>query len=287
MSHGGESSPPDRAASWIAALPMYDLPELRRATDAFWRRVATGLRRLGLAGVPDKLTRPLDPNDAWLSPTLLFGQTCSWPLVSRLGRRVTVLGLPCYMTPWATPGRYRSLFVSRRADGPASLDGARGRRFAFNEDDSLSGLVAPLAEVARRFGAGPYFDSSLRTGGHRDSLKAVRASHADLAAIDCVTWELLRRLAPGELDGLEVIDTTASFPALPYIAVHSLPGDTVENLRVVLAETAGRPSEATRSLLLEGVSPADEADFEAVRAAGRAAASVGGFRVSGKPPQPS
>ena len=36
----------------VASLPMYDLPELRAATDAWWRGLAQAFRREGIADLP-------------------------------------------------------------------------------------------------------------------------------------------------------------------------------------------------------------------------------------------
>ena len=40
----------------IASLPMYDLPEVRRATDAWWAGLAAGFTRAGVADVPTRWT---------------------------------------------------------------------------------------------------------------------------------------------------------------------------------------------------------------------------------------
>ena len=40
-----------------ASLPMYDLPGLDAATDAWWAGLAAAFRAEGLREVPDNLTR--------------------------------------------------------------------------------------------------------------------------------------------------------------------------------------------------------------------------------------
>ncbi len=40
-----------------ASLPMYDLPEIRAATAAFWASLAGNLRRHGLADVPSPVIK--------------------------------------------------------------------------------------------------------------------------------------------------------------------------------------------------------------------------------------
>src|SRR5688572_3386514 len=60
----------------LAALPMYDLPEVAAATDALWGALARRLSEAGIAGVPDRLRRGVDPREVWASPRLLISQTC-------------------------------------------------------------------------------------------------------------------------------------------------------------------------------------------------------------------
>src|SRR5262245_59558420 len=49
----------------IASLAMYDLPELRDATDALWQGLARGFRRAGIAEVPAALERGLPYREVW------------------------------------------------------------------------------------------------------------------------------------------------------------------------------------------------------------------------------
>ena len=60
----------------VASLPMYDLPEVTAATDAWWAGLARAMRREGLSDVPDRLTRGPDVAELWRASDLLFSQTC-------------------------------------------------------------------------------------------------------------------------------------------------------------------------------------------------------------------
>jgi hypothetical protein len=65
----------------VASLPMYDLPELRPALDAFWTGIARHLRRQGVPEAPGALTQD-HPGDAlWSAPDLLFSQCCGADLM--------------------------------------------------------------------------------------------------------------------------------------------------------------------------------------------------------------
>ena len=98
----------------IATLPMYDLPGLRAATDAWWTGLAGHLRMHGIEDVPDELTRQEARRDQlWRSPDLLLSQTCGYPLVHALGGLVRLIATPRHFAPGCTGALYRSLIVAR------------------------------------------------------------------------------------------------------------------------------------------------------------------------------
>ena len=100
----------------------------------------------------------------------------------------------------------------------AEFDGAP---FAYNEAMSQSGWAAPYAH-ATSLGIG--LVPAMETGGHRLSALAVLSGKADFAALDAVTWRMLRRWEPA-MDGLKVVGSTAPTPGLPYIAASTMTRD--------------------------------------------------------------
>jgi hypothetical protein len=96
----------------IATLPMYDLPGLRAATDAWWTGLAGHLRARGVAGVPDALTRDAAPRERlWRSPDLMLSQTCGYPLVHGLDGVVGLIATPRHVAPGCAGALYSSLIV--------------------------------------------------------------------------------------------------------------------------------------------------------------------------------
>ncbi len=73
----------------VAALPMYDLPQLKLATDAFWCAIAERLKDAGLPA-PASLTRTDDYHATWRDPGLLIGQACGYPVVAHLRSAVEI-----------------------------------------------------------------------------------------------------------------------------------------------------------------------------------------------------
>src|SRR5690349_16318786 len=95
----------------LASLPMYDLPETEDATRTLWRGLAEHLGREGIPEVPDALTRHLNIPEHWLSPDLLFSQTCGYPLTHALKGRVRLVATPCYDAPGCQGAEYCSIVV--------------------------------------------------------------------------------------------------------------------------------------------------------------------------------
>ncbi len=192
----------------IAWLGMYDRPELHEVHDRYW-----ALIRAQLGDGPEALTRGGDPWELWQSPDLLFAQTCGMPYRTRLHGHATLVGTPDYGLPGCPPGNYCSVLVARGEDDrdlPTLL--AEGS-FAYNEGGSQSGWAAPVTW---------FLDQDLRparglkTGGHALSARAVAEGRADLAAIDAMTWTLLRE-HDRATDALREVVRTPPTPGLPYI----------------------------------------------------------------------
>ncbi|QDL91399.1 hypothetical protein FDP22_06135 [Paroceanicella profunda] len=229
----------------IAALPMYDWPEIRPATDAFWNRMRERLARDGIF-TPERLSRELTAAESWAHPDLLLGQTCGWPLTHGLAGHAVPVARPIHDLPGCGDGVYRSAVIVRSGeDRPLHT-----LRAAVNGADSLSGHHALRRWFARRSIA---LVPHLVTGAHRASVIAVREGKADIAAIDAVSWELARRHE--DTRGLERLGWTEEAPALPFITA---PGGPT----AALARALARPGpEIAAALGLIGILPAGLEDY--------------------------
>ena len=231
----------------FASLPMYDLPEIAGATDAWWAGLASHMRREGLVDIPDVLSRPADLEQHWTSPQLLFSQTCGYPLTHRLRGKVQLAGLPVYACRGCTPdGFYSSMIVVPASSNIHSIGDCRRRRAVFNTSDSMSGLLA-LRYAASQAAQGatgdqPFFTALAPSGGHRRSLEAVAGGKADVATIDAVTFALLERHDPELVAGVRVLGTTRQVPGLPYISAGAAPGSTLSRIRNALREAFADPA---------------------------------------------
>jgi ABC-type phosphate/phosphonate transport system substrate-binding protein len=241
----------------IAALQMYDWPEVACRTGAFWREVASALRAEGVAA-PEELSRPGDPVAVWSDPALLLGQSCGLPYVSgRCGGAVPV-ARPVYGVEGCGEGTYCSAIICRAGE-EAPLAAFRGRRAAINEYGSQSGCNA-LADAVRRLGDA-FFGRVLLTGAHRMSALAVAEGRADIAAIDAVAWTLFAEIEPAARARLAVLAWTPETPSLPFITAQAHEALAPTLLRALAA--AARPGNAIE--LPVAVLPASPEDYEPIR----------------------
>jgi ABC-type phosphate/phosphonate transport system substrate-binding protein len=249
---------------------MYDWPEVRAATDRLWSCLRDALRAEGVAA-PEALARDAGHDAHWLDPGLVLGQTCGYPLVARLAGRVAVLGAADYGIEGCPPGFYRSLVVAREADRRPDLAAFRGARLAVNGYASQSGFWAILHHAAPLARDGLFFGDILFTGSHDASARAVAEGRADLAALDAVSFRLIRRFRPwaGELRTLFMTEPT---PGLPLIAASAT--EPAPHRRALARGFAALDPEARAALGLRGFVPLDLADYAPVRTRARAAARL-------------
>lgn len=237
----------------IASLPMYDRPELRAETDRYWALIRQELAARGI-DAPEALSRgdeALLPH--WESPDLILSQTCGFPYRARLHGQVTLVGTPDFGNEGCAPGYYRSVLIARAddvRDGFAAFDGAR---IAYNDGLSQSGWAAPINHAAAR---GVRLLPGVETGSHRASFRAVAEGRAELAAIDALTWRLIREFE--DTSAVKVVGATDPTPALPYITAKGR--DAAAIFDAVAAAIARLPQADRDRLHLRGIVriPADE-----------------------------
>lgn len=198
----------------IASLPMYDRAETRAANDRLWDLMREHLAS-SIADLPLALTRSADPWDDWRSSDLLFSQTCSMPYRMELWQRLKVIGTPVSHLDCA-PGHYFSVFVKRSGDLRMQLEDFAGAVLAVNDMCSQSGWAAAQAALIK---VDTTIAQSVETGAHWASAEAVATGRADLAALDAVTWSMIRKWDQCA-DNLEVLTKTAPTPALPFVTAY-------------------------------------------------------------------
>lgn len=242
-----------------AALPMYDWPEFSGRTDAFWGRIARGLRNRGI-DAPTALCRGESIRGIHRDPELILGQICGLPLIRGEAGTALPFARPVWAVEGCPPGTYNSVLLVREGTG-AEFDDFRGRRVAVNGRDSQSGCNALKDVAAERSDPGePFFGSILITGAHRASADAVADGRADVCALDAVAWALYREAEPTRAAGLKPLCRTRPMPAPPYIT-SPRNAEAIPDLLNALAESATGDGPEIPC----GILPASDSDYAPVR----------------------
>lgn len=249
----------------IAALGMYDWPEVRAETDQLWSAFRDGLRGIGL-DAPEALNRDADLWRVWRRPDLTLSQTCGLPFAARLSGDVSLVGTPAYDLKDCPKGTYRSEIIVRADDPAQNVAALRGRRFAFNSTTSQSGWACFDAQHGdpRKF-----FGELVETGGHRSSILAVATGSADAASIDAVSWRLATRHERDATARLRIVSRTPLTPGLPLITAKR-DDLSLARMRLVIETAIETLPTATRdALFLKGLVKLREADYAPLAAGWR------------------
>ncbi len=262
------------SARTVAALPMYDFAETREALQGLWSAIASHMDPAAATELPAELSWGGDPEQTWVDPSLVLGQTCGWPLASFLHGRVTVVGAFHHALGDQPDGpAYRSVIVAMEDRPLASFAGTVG---AINQWTSLSGCVSLGAAVSEVSEREPFFADVIETGAHVVSLAAVNSGDAAIAAIDAVTFALMSRARPDLVRDLVVVGRGPVVPTLPLITAAD---DPAPLQRAIASALADPTTSAWRDqLFISGFSPMTHEDYgglsglarRAERALGRA-----------------
>ncbi|MDR6677782.1 phosphate/phosphite/phosphonate ABC transporter substrate-binding protein [Pseudomonas oryzihabitans] len=236
----------------VAALTMYVEPAEVRAA---YRQLADAVARrldVELAPAPDELPT------LWSHPDLLLAQTCGYPWATRLRGQVHLVAAPRYDFEGCAGAEHCAFILVPETLEAESLADLRGKRVALNGLDSNTGMnllrhaVAPLAERGRFFG------EVIVSESHANSLALLQQGHADVAAVDAVTYGYLRRAQPERVDGLRLLQRTRPSPTLPFITTASRSDAEVDALRAALNDSLAADPALASLLAMDGVAAVDE-----------------------------
>jgi ABC-type phosphate/phosphonate transport system substrate-binding protein len=175
-------------------------------------------------------------------PRLFLGHTCGYPLMKHLKDQVTPFCVPVFDVPGSDGKLYSSRFIVAANSTIEALDECRGKIAAMNAADSNSGMNVLRYAIAKYNPSAAFFSRVVQTGGHLHSLEAVADGTADVAAIDCVSFQLIQDHWPELIDQVRSIGFSAKTSGLPFVLPKSNIRDAdlellVDNLNQALANT--------------------------------------------------
>lgn len=226
-----------------AFLQMYDIPEIKIYTDTWWELIRNECIKLGVSAdlVEENLSRngSNSMEDLALTKKLFLGQTCGWPLLF-YPYAFQIIGTPIYDISFGNNGKaeYHSILIARVESDVDCIRHHSIFSIAMNSRTSLSGCLLPSAIAGSEVIASKHI---LYTGSHENSIMAVKNYLADVAAIDCVTYQLFHRNRPSLLDGIKIIGTTMSAPSLPYITHKHATPEFISILKLAIGNLMASP----------------------------------------------
>lgn len=226
----------------IASLPMYNIPEIRKASASLWRGIAKYLQLEGVENVPDQLVFNQPLRDLWSNPKLMFSQCCGYDVVRRFANTLTPLVVPHFDVAECVGGEYSSLVVVGEDCRYHDVLEMHGTVAVINGSESHSGMNTLRQLVAPKHIDGHFFNSIMISGAHVESLGMLRRREADVAAIDCVTHALLALHQPEALAGTRVLGLTYHSPAPPYVTRSNFSDNLIERFRTALFRAFGDPA---------------------------------------------
>jgi ABC-type phosphate/phosphonate transport system substrate-binding protein len=150
-------------------------------------------------------------------PGLFIGHTCGYPLMKHLQDVVTPFCVPVFNVSGVEGNLYSSRFIVATDSDINSLAESVGRTAAINSIDSNSGMNVLRHAIAELNPDVPFFDSVVHSGGHLQSLTAVAERRADVAAIDCVSFQLIEDRWPELTDRVRSIGDSIKTCGLPLV----------------------------------------------------------------------
>jgi len=198
-----------------------------------------------------------------LSPDIALTHVCGLPFAETLHPRVEIVGTPLWRGVSDGAGWYRSRIVVAESfaekHGIGDLSGLAGLarvsdagpgwaavlRPVVNNPESLSGWASLGVAILQSLGTAAGFEPAV-SGSHVASLAAIADGRADIAAIDAVTFELLRRYRPMALEGIRVLGEGPAIPAPPLVCNARLLHDrgiSVHALRKAVCDVIRDPAQ--------------------------------------------
>jgi ABC-type phosphate/phosphonate transport system substrate-binding protein len=202
-------------AAFFVACGMYALTDQLRCA---WQQLFEHF--FDLAKPTFEINRLLnfDTGEAVLNdPSLWFGQTCGYPLMTRLHNSLTPVSLPVFDIAGCDDTHYSSLLIVSENSAIKSLRDCEGLRAVINSNDSNSGMNVLRHAVADFNQQGSFFNDIQISGSHLQSLTEVANQRADIAAIDCVSYRFIEDTWPELTARVRSIGFTAKTCGLPFV----------------------------------------------------------------------
>ncbi len=148
---------------------------------------------------------------------LFIGHTCGYPLMTRLQDVVLPFCVPVFKVPGTADTQYSSRIIVAIDSGIQSLTDCRNRIAACNDSHSNSGMNVLRHAIAQLNPGKAFFSAVVESGSHWQSLEAVAEGRADVAAIDCISFQLIEDKWPEMASRVRTLGYSVKTSGLPLV----------------------------------------------------------------------
>ncbi len=199
-------------------------------------------------------------------PDLLIGHTCGYPLMRFLSDDLVPVCVPLFDLPGCDGKYYSSHIIVPAESNLNSLSDCKELIAAINGRDSNSGMNVLRHAIALLESDKPFFKEVRESGSHYQSVVDVGNNSAQVAAIDSVSYGLIKDQWPDLIDKVRSIGFTEQTCGLPFVVPNAYanlikPEIMIDALNTSLSNLA--ESEKSR-LHLTGFEPVNLEDYHSI-----------------------
>ena len=223
--------PPDQNRfdhqSYYAQLNWYLFDSSAAAFTAFWGAVRHYLASHDITSYDIRYDEALyHPSQTAQSladnATLALGQLCGVNFARNGTGRLSYLASYVLDDETVPAGMYNSVILTRQPKSLASILAApQTLSAAISEPDSFSGRFALYSVFSPEFTAPP-FKAEHYTGDHLETVRAIAGGTAEIGAVDCLSWHIIRRAYPDMASAIHIAGRSAAFPGPPLVCSASI-----------------------------------------------------------------
>lgn len=250
---------------YCAQLNWYLFDHTAAAFTAFWGAVRHYLARHDIR-CDAALYRPSQTAQSLAdTATLGLGQLCGVNFARIGAGRLSYLASYILDDETVPAGMYNSVILTRQPKSLAEILAApQTLSAAISEPDSFSGRFALYSIFSPEFTA-PHFTAEIYTGTHLATVRAIAGGTAEIGAVDCLSWHIIKRAYPDIASAIHIAGRSAALPGPPLVCSASIrPLIKPHLLEAMLAAfEEGDISEQMRTIGIKGITRLDENAYAA------------------------
>jgi phosphonate transport system substrate-binding protein len=163
---------------------------------------------------------------------------------------------------------YHSYLIVNKTSAFRTLEDLRGRVFAFTDPDSNTGKLVPtywLWQMGEK--AETFFEKTIFTYSHDNSILAVAKALVDGAAIDGLIWEYYHRKNPIFTSKTRIIRKSEPYGIPPIVASRFLAPELKDRIRQVLFSMHRDPGgqKILNELMIDRFTPPRDEWYDSIR----------------------